>query len=330
MNHRQRLARAFIQLADTLAADFDEHSYLQDFCRHHVELLDIDAAEVHLGDDADSLRVAAASGAFGVRGELPASDRHDSPARRAVITGGQVHVCDLRVAGPVWPRFVPAAIRLGYAAVHSFPLRLRTQVVGAVSVYRMRPGALPPDQVATAQELADAATIGLVQHRTRQQAEVRVAQLQGALDSRVIIEQAKGILAERWAMDVDDAFEQMRSFARPRRLRLADVASSIVRGSDYVRDGTIREGSGVGGLAAVSVPFPARPRVADPVAGNANGDSNTNGDGNANGISMGIGKAKGAGTAMGTAMGVGTAVAEASAPSGIVGPGGSQMSGNSS
>ncbi|MEQ4207718.1 GAF and ANTAR domain-containing protein [Actinopolymorpha sp. B9G3] len=299
MDHRgQGLARAFIQLADTLTADFDETTYLQEFCRHHVDLLDIDAAEVLLGDDADSLLAPAMAGAFGARGELPASHRYEGPARQAVRTGEQAYVSDLRTAGRLWPRFVPAAIRLGYAAVHAFPMRLRTQVVGAVCVYRVRPGALPSDQVAIAQALADAATIGLVQHRVRQQQDVLVAQLQGALDSRVIIEQAKGILAERCGVDVDKAFEQMRAFARPRRLKLSAVASGIVRG-----------GGDVAALAAMSAPSPPSRRAADPVAGKGNPDVNVtlNGAVNGSGSATGNGSAAVNGGANGRRTGNGSA-----------------------
>jgi hypothetical protein len=225
------LARAFVQAADTLSDGFDLPAYLKDLCSHYVDLLDVDAAEILLGDNADSLRLeATTSHALRAGVDLPARYDHDGPARQAIVTGEQVAVSDLRMAGPRWPRFAHATVRAGYAGAHIFPMRLRMQVVGAVTVFRVRPGALPPDQVTIAQALTDAVTIGLVQQRVRHEQSALVEQLQGALNSRVIIEQAKGILAERCGVHVDKAFELMRAFARPRRLKLSELAASIVRG----------------------------------------------------------------------------------------------------
>jgi GAF domain-containing protein len=230
MDHRGELrARAFVHAADTLADDFDETAYLHGLCRHYVKLLDIDAAEVVRRDRNDRLHLVASSCDLRPRDRPPAPYDHDSPSRQAVMTGEQVRASDLRIAGQLWPQFVPAAIRVGYAAVHAFPMRLRTEVLGAISVFRRRPGVLIANQVTIAKALADVAAVGLVQHRARQEKALVIAQLQGALNSRVIIEQAKGILAERCGVHVDRAFEQMRSFARSRRLKLCDVALDVVR-----------------------------------------------------------------------------------------------------
>jgi transcriptional regulator with GAF, ATPase, and Fis domain len=167
MNQRPLLARAFVRAADTLADDFDVSAHLRELCRHYVDLLDIDAAEVVLGDDADSLRLVATSRALVLGADAATPYDHETPARRSFTTGEQVCVRDLRTAAPVFPRFVRTAMQAGYAAAHTFPLRLRTQIVGAVTVCRVRPGSLPPDQGAIAQSLADAATIGLLQQRAR-------------------------------------------------------------------------------------------------------------------------------------------------------------------
>jgi hypothetical protein len=146
--------------------------------------------------------------------------------------GQPVDSGDLAAAGQRWPRFAPAAQQAGFAAVQALPMRLRDQVIGALNLFRASPGALPPADVRVGQALADVATISLLHERSMRHSDTLNEQLQTALNSRVIIEQAKGKLAERLGLDMDQAFSLLRDFARARNRRLSDLAQAFVDGSD--------------------------------------------------------------------------------------------------
>lgn len=129
-----------------------------------------------------------------------------------------------------WPRFATQARETGYVTTHAIPLRLRNRVVGALNLFQTTPHHLGDDDIALARALADVATIAVLQQRTLEQSHVENSQLQNALTSRILIEQVKGVLAERWNTSVDDAFTAFRSYARARHLRLSDLAAQIIGG----------------------------------------------------------------------------------------------------
>jgi hypothetical protein len=133
-----------------------------------------------------------------------------------------------------WPRFVPAARHAGFAAVQALPMRLRDQVIGALNLFRADAGALAPADVRVGQALADAATISLLHERSMRHSETLNEQLQTALNSRVIIEQAKGKLAERLGVDMDQAFTLLRDRARTSNRRLSDLAQAFVDGTETI------------------------------------------------------------------------------------------------
>ena len=116
----------------------------------------------------------------------------------------------------------------GFLSVHAFPLRLRQEVIGALNLFGTHAGQIPTEDVRIVQALADVATIGLLQERAVRRGEILTEQLQGALNSRVIIEQAKGAIAQRHAVTVDAAFALMRTYARNNNLRLVELARAIV------------------------------------------------------------------------------------------------------
>ncbi len=118
----------------------------------------------------------------------------------------------------------------GYVATHAIPLRLRSRVVGALNLFQTSPHVLDRDDIALAQALADVATIAILQQRTLEQSHVENSQLESALTSRILIEQVKGVLAERWNTSVDDAFAAFRTYARARHLRLSELATQIISG----------------------------------------------------------------------------------------------------
>jgi GAF domain-containing protein len=152
----------------------------------------------------------------------------EGPCLDCFNSGTAVINSDLGEAGARWPRFAPRAVEAGFQSVHAFPLRHRQKVIGALNLFSADTGSLEPSDVRIIQCLADIATIGLLQERAIRSAEILTEQLQGALNSRIAIEQAKGILARTHRIGVDAAFERMRTYARVNHLRLSDVAREVV------------------------------------------------------------------------------------------------------
>ena len=110
-------------------------------------------------------------------------------------------------------------------------MRLRERTIGAFNLFRLPgEGMLAAPDLELGQALADVATIAILQHRTIRESEQLAEQLQAALNSRIVIEQAKGALAERAHVDVDVAFTMLRRFARQSRARLSDVAAAVASG----------------------------------------------------------------------------------------------------
>jgi GAF domain-containing protein len=145
--------------------------------------------------------------------------------------GGVAVTCqDLSNELDRWPTFVPAAIAAGFQSVVAVPLRLRTQIIAGLNMFHSLPEPLTDDDQRLAQALADVATTGILQQRSTLRSSQLTAQLQVALNSRVVIEQAKGVLAERDNVDMDTAFAALRSHARINNLKLSNVATAIVRG----------------------------------------------------------------------------------------------------
>jgi transcriptional regulator with GAF, ATPase, and Fis domain len=226
-----RLARTFVQLADTLADDFDLVEFLHMLVDRCVELLDVSASGLMLADSNDRLRVMAASTENVRLLELFQLQNDDGPCLECYRTGAPVSHPDLSTAEARWPRFAPAATEAGFRTVHALPMRLRSTVVGALNLFHRDTNALTSDITQISQALADVATIGLIQQQSLRQQEILVDQMQIALDSRVIIEQAKGVLAERRGIDPSAAFTLLRSYARNHGRRLTELAVSVVDGS---------------------------------------------------------------------------------------------------
>jgi len=228
-----RLAAAFIELADTLVDDFDIMDFLHTLTDHAVRLLEVDAAGVLLVDLRGQMIDATASDETTRRLELAQIQWEEGPCRDCARSGVPVADTSLddAVAQQRWPRFTRHAIELGFTAVAGVPLRLRTQVVGALNLFHRRPGALGVGDLRLAQALADAATIGLLQQRAVHDRTTLTTQLQGALYSRITIEQAKGILAERTGLSMDEVFRRLRGYARRNGRLLTDLADAVIDGS---------------------------------------------------------------------------------------------------
>ena len=227
------LADVLVELADTLVDDFDVIDFLNVLTGRCVQLLDVSAAGLLLTDELGTLQVVAASTERTRLLELFQLQTDQGPCVDCFRTGLSVSVADLPMAGR-WPRFAAAAAEVGFAAVHAVPMRLRKEVIGALNFFGTNPGALDDGKLRMGQALADVATIGLLQHRAIHRRDVLTEQLQTALNSRVTIEQAKGVLAERLHVDMDRAFEILRSHSRNHNRRLSELAQAIVDGSEHV------------------------------------------------------------------------------------------------
>lgn len=230
--NQQLLAKTFVELADNLVADFDLIDFLRLLTDRCVGLLGASAAGVLLADRDGELRVMAASDEQVRLLELFQLQNDEGPCLECFRTGIPVIVPDLTRELDRWPRFVTAAHRGGFGAVQALPMRLRDEVVGALNLFRAAPGPFDPAGTLVAQALADVATISLLQQRTTQRSNVLNQQLQTALNSRVLIEQAKGKLAERQGIDMERAFTALRGYARAHNRRLSDLARAFIDDSE--------------------------------------------------------------------------------------------------
>src|SRR5579863_4938812 len=227
-NREEWLARTFVELADTLVADFDLIDFMSALVERCAELLG--SAEVGLALTATrgELRVMASSSERMRALELIEFQNDEGPCRDCLLTGEQVLNQRLDDTQTRWPRFAPEARGAGFEMVHALPLRLRNDVIGAMNIFSPELLELSAEDVNLTQALADAATIGILQERAIKHGADLAGQLHGALNSRIVIEQAKGIVAERRQVDMDEAFALLRSYARSNRKQLSDVARAII------------------------------------------------------------------------------------------------------
>ena len=226
----QALAKAFVTLADTLVADYDVIEMLHQLTIVCVDLLEVDAAGLLLSDQRGALQMAAASTEQARVVELFELQSDEGPCLDCFRTSRPIAAPDLRDMTE-WPRFIAHTLETGYRSVYAVPMRLRSETIGALNLFRVHPGVLALDELHIAQALADVATIGILQERTLRRREVLAEQLQVALNSRIIIEQAKGVLAERGKLDMALAFDVLRGHARSTNQRLSDVALGVVDGT---------------------------------------------------------------------------------------------------
>jgi transcriptional regulator with GAF, ATPase, and Fis domain len=226
------LSETFVELTDTMVAGFDVIDFLHVLTDRSVQLLDVSAAGLLLADPRGELRVVAASSEAARLLELFQLQNDQGPCLDCFRTGRPVGAADLAAESRRWPRFAAAARQAGFAAVQALPMRLRDQVIGALNLFRADPGALVPADISVGQGLADVATISLLHERNMRHSDALNEQLQIALNSRVIIEQAKGKLAERLGVDMDQAFSLLRDRARSSNRRLSDLAQAFIDGSE--------------------------------------------------------------------------------------------------
>jgi len=231
------LARTFVEAADTLVADFDVVEFMTTLSTRCVQLFDASEAGLLLADRDGGLQVAASSSNSMEHLELFELQHDEGPCVDCYRSGIPISSRNLRDDLSRWPVFGAEALRAGYQSAYALPLRLRDQTIGSLNLLRAETGDLADDDIVVAQALADVATIGLLQQRAAADAQILADQLQQALTSRVVIEQAKGVLAEVGKIGVDESFQLLRQYARRHNLRLSDVANAIVErrlGADAV------------------------------------------------------------------------------------------------
>jgi hypothetical protein len=233
MAREQRLTEVFVELADTLVEEFDVVDFLQVLTERCVELIDTDAAGLMLDDQRGNLQVVAYTDESARLLELFELQKAEGPCLDCFATGQIITNVDLTDSRARWPVFTEAALGLGFTYSHALPLRLRRKVLGALNLFSLERKALTDDHVAVAvaQGMADIATIGLLHERALRDQVVLAEQLQTALHSRILIEQAKGVLSARAGISVSEAFSRMRTHARRSGKQLTNVAEDVVAGT---------------------------------------------------------------------------------------------------
>jgi transcriptional regulator with GAF, ATPase, and Fis domain len=224
----ERLAQAFVELADTLVAGYDLMEFLQTLTDRCVDLLEVDAAGLLLADGRGALRLLAASTEQARVVELFQIQNDEGPCLDCYRTGVAVSVPDLAAAQGRWPLFAPVAVEAGFASVHAVPMRLHQSTLGVLGLFGDRIAALSEEDLGLAQALADVASVALVTGRAAEDKTILAEQLQAALDSRVVLEQAKGIVAQGGAVEIELAFVALRGYSRDHNLKLTEVAHAVV------------------------------------------------------------------------------------------------------
>ncbi len=223
-----RLISTFVSLADTLVAEYDVLDLLDNLVNSCIEVLDATAAGLLLADGNDELSVVASTSERSRLVELMQLSSGAGPCLDCYATGAVVSVPDVAAPDSKWPAFQREAVEQGLLSVHAIPMRLRGAVIGALNIFGDEARALSPEDVTVAQGLADIATIAILQEREMRESTIARDQLQYALDSRVVIEQAKGVISQLHGVDMDAAFRTLRSYARSRSLTLRSVSEQVV------------------------------------------------------------------------------------------------------
>ena len=225
----ERLSKIFVEVADTLVDDFDLLDFLHMLTVRTAGLVGASAVGLLLADQRGKLRFMAASDEKARILEILQVQISEGPCYDAYRTATPVINEDLRLAGDRWPEFTRHALAAGFRSVHAFPLRVRREVIGALNVFGSTVGGdFDEADVQIVQALTDTAAIALLQERAIRRGEVLTEQLQGALNSRIVIEQAKGAVAQSLGISIDAAFTVLRGYARRKNRKLTEVAHEVL------------------------------------------------------------------------------------------------------
>jgi transcriptional regulator with GAF, ATPase, and Fis domain len=222
------ISQVFVSLASSLARGVDVLDMLSGLATDCARLLDVSSAGLLLADARGVLHVVAASSEQARNLEVFQLQRDQGPCLDCYRAGRQVSVQNLPDEAERWPQFAEAAINAGFVSVHALPMHLRDRMLGTLGLFGARTGALNELDLSLGQAFADVASVALVQGAALSEQETLNRQLQGALDSRVIVEQAKGILAQVGDLDMEAAFSFLRRYSRDHNRRLSEVAGALV------------------------------------------------------------------------------------------------------
>lgn len=222
-----RLNAAFVTVADTLTEHYDVVDLLHTLVTECTQIVDATAGGLMLADAMGRLQVVASTNESAELVEVMQLAAGAGPCVDCFTSGAAVSVSDIDSGGDQWPAFRSAALEQEFHSVHATPMKLRGEVIGTMNLFQTTTGAMSERDAAVVQALADVATIGVLQQRIATESQIVAQQLQRALDSRVLIEQAKGTLAEALDMTMEEAFRSLRSYARNHNLTLHEVASGI-------------------------------------------------------------------------------------------------------
>jgi GAF domain-containing protein len=229
-----RLASTFVTLADTLVADYDVVELLQTLVDACSELLNASAAGILVADVTGSLEVIASTSEESRIVDLMQQRVGRGPSVQCFATGTAVAVPDISTLGDEWAEFRAASEEQGFRSVHVVPLRLRGSVIGTLSLFRVDAGRMSEEDRSVAQGLADVATIGILHERALRESDIAQEQLQSALNSRVLIEQAKGVVSHTKQVGMGEAFNILRAYARSNNLGLRETSERVVNRSIYL------------------------------------------------------------------------------------------------
>jgi hypothetical protein len=230
LSREAEIARVFVELADTLVDDFDVIDLLTLVTMRSVEVLRADAAGLLLLGADGQLQLAAASSDEVQLVELIALQAHEGACYESFQSGASVGVADLTTELGRWPQFAAAAVALNFRSVHSMPLRVRGSIIGVLGLFHRDIDGFHPDDLVVAQAFADVATLSVLQHRSATQQLTLSGQLTNALETRVVIEQAKGVIVGQTGWPLEKAFDALRRFARSSQRKLVDVAAEVIDG----------------------------------------------------------------------------------------------------
>jgi len=236
MARESLLVATLVELADNLVDNYDVIDILTLLSYRCVETIDVASAGVMLALPGGELQFVASSNESMRVLELFQIQANEGPCVDCYADGIAIINHELVEPDAQWPRFTPRAIAEGFHSVHCLPMRLRGSTIGALNLFRTDVGQLTPADVVVAQGLADVATIAILQHQSSLSAKLLNNQLSFALNSRIIIEQAKGMISQSGNCSMDEAFARLRSHSRNNNLRLTDVATDIVSGKFQISD----------------------------------------------------------------------------------------------
>lgn len=224
----REIIRAFVEMSNELVDDYDVVDVLTELTGHCAHLLDVSSAGLLLADGRGVLHLAASSSQRIHHLEIFQLQRDEGPCLDCFHSGQQVLVADLAEEGQRWPQFARAAQDVGFRSVHALPMRLTGNVLGALGLFGDDPGTLDTDDLALAQALLHVASVAIVNERSATDRATVNSQLQRALTSRIVVEQAKGVIAQAGGLGMEDAFAVLRRFARDHGMKLSVTASQVV------------------------------------------------------------------------------------------------------